>query len=83
MREVPGLRRFRVHQSAVDKIEVMYEIETGFDERLLRAKHQEILTRLDEPIQLTFKEVKKIPLTRVGKHLFITSDVPISYYEKG
>lgn len=79
MREVPGIRRFRVHQFAVDKIEVTYETEAGFDSRLLEAKRIEILARLNEPLQLTFRQVDQIPPTRAGKHLFITSDVPIDF----
>jgi len=82
MREVPGIRRFQTHQSAIDKIEVLYEVESGFDENLLEAKRQEILARLGEPIQLSFKQVDNIPLTRAGKHLFITSDVPVDFNDE-
>jgi phenylacetate-CoA ligase len=77
MREVPGIKRFRAHQSAIDKIEVVYEIDDGFNEEILEAKRQEIIRRLNEPVSLTFRKVDQIPLTRAGKHLFITSDVPI------
>ena len=78
MREIPGVKRFRVHQAAVDTIKISYEAENGFDSNLLEKKRQEILNTLKEPLNISFERVDKIPLSRVGKYLFISTDVPVS-----
>jgi phenylacetate-CoA ligase len=78
-RQVPGIKRFRAHQSSVDHIEVIYEVEDGFNGDLLEAKRQEVLSHLGEPINLSFRRVERIPLTSAGKHLFSTSDIPVDF----
>jgi phenylacetate-CoA ligase len=78
MREIPGVKRFRVHQATVDTIEISYEAENGFDTSLLEKKRQEILNTLQEPLNISFERVEEIPLSRVGKYLFISTDVPVT-----
>lgn len=82
LRGWPGVRKYRVHQSSIDKIEILFEAGDDLDKGWVESRRQEFQAHVGESVKLSFKRVDHIPLTRVGKHLFTTSAVPLDLSTK-
>ncbi|MCL5256616.1 MAG: hypothetical protein M1319_02330 [Chloroflexi bacterium] len=78
LRVWPGMRKFRVHQPSVDKIDVLFESDAEPGQEWLESQRQKFLEHLGGSIELSFTRVDHIPSTPAGKYLFTSSEVPVS-----
>jgi phenylacetate-CoA ligase len=78
LRGAPGIDRFQVHQLSDGAIEILFEAsDEGVDENWLKDREREFREHFGEKARLCFKQVKQIPPTSAGKHLFTISEVPV------
>jgi phenylacetate-CoA ligase len=77
LRGWPGVKKYQVHQSAEENIEILFEAGNDLDQEWLENRRQEFQANLGSSVKLSFKKVDQIPPTRAGKHVFTTSKVPL------
>jgi len=77
--EIPGVRRFQVHQKTLHDVEILIEGDSELPPETLAEIRRKILVQMGEKTNLTFKMVDAIPLTPSGKYRFTISDVPIDF----
>jgi phenylacetate-CoA ligase len=75
LRELPGVRSFKVHQRSVDEVDVRLVRSPGYDpgndDRIVR----EIRGRLGGSVRVKVVAVDSLPPERSGKFRYVTSDV--------
>jgi len=77
MRGCPGVKRYQVHQSSVDKVEIIFEARDDLDQDWLESRRREIQAHLGASVELSLRRVDHVPITPGGKRLFTTSAVPV------
>jgi phenylacetate-CoA ligase len=74
---VPGVRKFQVHQKALDDIEVLIESDDQLSSQFADELRAKIAAQVGPEVRFTFRRVGNIPPARSGKHRFTVSDVPL------
>lgn len=76
---VPGIQRFRIHQHAPNKIEIVLQIKERPCEDIINSVRQQCLPLIEnESVELIISVTDEIPMTAAGKFLVTTSDVPVT-----
>lgn len=75
VREVPGVRQFRIHQRTVQKFEVDLVVTDVFRRDSIEAIRLGFQQRLRAPVEVDIRIVDSIPTLASGKYRYVMSDV--------
>lgn len=75
VRDVPGVRSFKILQESLDETRVFLVTENGFAPEREAAIRTRIEERLGEGVRVLVERVDRIPTTASGKHRYVESRV--------
>lgn len=75
VREVPGVRQFRIHQPALDRLEVDLVPGPRFTDDAQRRILSGLLERMGPGVQIDIRRLTHLQPLASGKHVCVTSDV--------
>jgi phenylacetate-CoA ligase len=76
LREIPGIKQFKILQTALDKVEVLIVPETRlWAEEKISLIHRGLKQRLGEEVTITIVLVDHIPAEASGKYRYVLSHV--------
>lgn len=71
----PEIRKFQVHQTALDRIVIRYVPGSGDCEVAMRAVVEKVRQRMGEEMRIELERCEKIPVSLSGKYRFTISDL--------
>lgn len=71
----PQIRQFCITQEKLSGIHIQYIKEKNFNVHLLKEISNKLLSLINEPFEITFEEVDRIPPTKSGKPQIIISKI--------
>ncbi|TDI36735.1 MAG: phenylacetate--CoA ligase family protein [Acidobacteria bacterium] len=77
IRDVPGVRNFKIVQEDLHHTRVLLVAETGFSDSKTREIENGLSQRLGSGVRITIERVDEIPTTRAGKHRYVESRVDV------
>ena len=77
IRDVPGVRNFKIVQEDLHHTRVLLVVETGFSDSKTREIERGLSSRLGSGVRITIERVDEIPRTRAGKHRYVESRVDV------
>ena len=77
VRDLPGIRTFKIVQESLDRTRVSIVPEGGFDDRARITIREGIQARLGRNVAVDVELVESIAAERSGKHRYVKSMVPI------
>ena len=77
VRDLPGIRTFKIVQESLDRTRVSIVPEDGFDDRARITIREGIQARLGRNVAVDVDLVESIAAERSGKHRYVKSMVPV------
>ncbi len=74
LRDLEGIRQFRITQEAPDLLRLELVTDAGFDRELLPEIERQFRRRLGEPLRVQFEFVADIPPAASGKHRYVVNN---------
>jgi phenylacetate-CoA ligase len=78
VRDVPGVKNFKVIQEDVSHTRVFLIPENGFSQELEDKIRSRLVERLGKGVRISLERVEEIPRSSSGKHRYVESRVPIT-----
>ncbi len=78
LRDLPGLRQFKIIQESRLETRVLLVTDPGFDTALLDEIPRKIRSRLGDAVQVEVEQVADIPPERSGKFRYVVSRVELA-----
>jgi phenylacetate-coenzyme A ligase PaaK-like adenylate-forming protein len=78
IRDVPGVRNFKILQEDIDHTRVLLVTESSFPAAREEAIRKRLEDRLGAGVRISLEKVDEIPKTGSGKHRYVESRVPVS-----
>ena len=75
IRDVPGVREFKIIQESLDETRVLLVTDETFSEERGREIERRLLERLGEGVRVVLERVSEIPRSPAGKHRYVESRV--------
>ncbi len=75
LRDVPGLKQFKIVQESLDKTRVLVVPDDGFDKAELPRIESGLAARLGQGVTIDIECVERIPPEASGKHRYVVSHV--------
>ena len=80
VRDVPGVREFKVIQESLDRTRLLLATDAHFAERDIEAIRGAIARRLGSGVEVVIERVDQIPREASGKHRYVVSRVARAAY---
>lgn len=77
IRDVPGVRNFKIVQEDLHHTRVLLVAEPGFSDSKTREIESGLSSRLGSGVRITIERVDEIPRSRAGKHRYVESRVDV------
>lgn len=72
---IPEIKQFKVIQSNLNSITIEYITREGFDKKILENIDSQIISNLNEEIQIFWKKVDNISVSKSGKPILVESKI--------